>query len=85
MVLFKEIAESLGISEYAPTAYCFTIVANRGGYFQNVKKISDIKRNVLVLKSTSAEIIVHGEDLFVASFSGGDLSLRGKITCVEVK
>ena len=85
MNLFNEITKSLGFNEYAPASFCFSVVGGYGGYFENVKKIVDIKRSCVTIKCGSVEIDVFGENLSVASFSGGDLSLKGKITKIEVK
>lgn len=85
MELISEIAKSLGLNEYAPSPYGFSVVGNAGGYVQNVKKLIDIKRSQIIVGCGNHTIVFYGEDLSVRSFSGGDLSLKGKINKIEVK
>ena len=85
MDMISEIKNSLGISEYEPAPHCFSVVGNVGGYFQNVKKIVDIKRTMITIRCGQGEVFVFGEDLFVAAFDGGDLSIKGRIKRIEVK
>lgn len=85
MNFINEIIKAVGVDEYSPSPYIFTVVGKEGGHFQNVKKIIDVKRTMIALSYGSGEICIHGENLFVSSFSGGDLSLKGKIIKIEVK
>ncbi|MBO7369228.1 MAG: YabP/YqfC family sporulation protein [Clostridia bacterium] len=85
MNFISEIVKAVGVDEYSPSPFTFTVVGKNGGYFQNVKKIVDVKRTVIAFRYGSGEIFIYGENLFVSSFSGGDLSVKGKITKIEVK
>ena len=85
MEIFNELSKSLGFDEYLPKGFRFTVVGKSGGYVQNVKKIVDVKKEAVTVSFDKGIIVFSGEDLFVRSFSGGDLSIKGRITRVEVK
>lgn len=85
MKLFSEISKSLGLDEFAPVPYAFSVVGGVGGYVQNVKKLIDIKRSQISARCGDNTIVFYGENLSILSFSGGDLSINGKILKIEVK
>ena len=85
MNLLKEISESLGINEVAPTPYQFSVNGKSGGYFQNIKKLGDIKPDKITLVLGRGEILVSGTSLAISRFLGGDVAIKGIIKSVEVK
>ena len=85
MNLLKEISESLGLDEVAPIPYMFSVSGKSGGYFQNVKKLGEIKPDKISLVLSRGEIVVFGKSLAIGRFSGGDVAIRGKIESIEVK
>ncbi len=85
MNLLREISESLGINEIAPTPYQFSVNGKSGGDFQNIKRLGDIKPDKITLVLGRGEIVVSGKSLAIGRFSGNDVAIKGKIKNVEVK
>lgn len=85
MNLFKEISDSLGLDEVAPMPYLFSVNGKGGGYFQNIKRLGDVKTDKIVLVLKRGEIVVSGESLAISRFTGSDVAIKGRIKSVEVK
>jgi|GEM_PF-3212459 len=54
-----------------------------GGRFENVKSIECVGSDVIVFKLGKCLLCVKGEDMRIYSYCGSDVTVKGKIFCVE--
>ncbi len=81
MTLLSEILNS--ISSEAGIRIRYTVVDGQGGYFQNVKRISEFSQTKIVFCGTKSGVCIEGEDLVLGKYCGGDALVHGKIKRVE--
>lgn len=81
MRLREEIFKLLG-GEGEVTRVQYTVVDGRGGYFQNVKKISEFSAQAVVLLGRRGGVRVEGSDLSLGKYCAGDAMVYGNITSV---
>lgn len=81
MTLFAEILNSL--SSEAGIRIQYTVVDGQGGYFQNVKRISEFSQTKIVFCGAKSGVCVEGEELVLGKYCGGDALVHGKIRKVE--
>lgn len=84
MNFIENLKEIMGANEIMEGgAVKFTVVIEKGGYFENVKGVLSYSDDLIVLKIKGGKISVKGENLFIKKYCEGDLSICGKITSVE--
>lgn len=83
MRLFHLISEKLGVEETLSPAIRYTVSEEKSAYFQNVDKLLEFSAERIVLLGNKTKLIVHGKGLYIESYYGKDLLLKGKIYGVE--
>ena len=73
----------MGVDDFSPSVPVFTVCKDCGGYFQNVIKLDDVKREKIIFSVKGGSVTVYGHDLSVRYFIDGDLAVNGKIKGVE--
>ena len=81
MRLLSEIEKILGAEAGAGVQY--TVIDGRGGYFQNVRRISEFSDEAVVLSGRKGTVRIEGRGLTLAKYSGGDVAVGGEIVKVE--
>ena len=81
MKLLNEILSELG----ADTRKSLTVVPDFGGYFQNVKGISEFTPVRIVLELNRGTVTVEGENLKVGEYFQGDVFIKGRIGVVKIE
>lgn len=81
MTLFAEILGSL--SAEAGVSIQYTVIDGRGGYFQNVRRITEFSAEKIVFRGKRCGVRVEGSDLSLGKYDGGDALVCGKIIKVE--
>ena len=81
MRLFSEIVKSLGAELGAGVQY--TVLENQGGYFQNVKRITEFSQEIIVLRGKKGSVRVEGKNLSIGKYYAGDVVVKGDIEKVE--
>ena len=84
MNFIENLKEVMGSDEFFESGSLkFTVVLDKGGYFENVKGVLSYRQDEIVLNVKKCKIAVRGENLFVKKFCEGDLTVCGKINAVE--
>ena len=81
MRLFSEIVKSLSAELGAGVQY--TVLDGQGGYFQNVKRITEFSQEKIVLRGKKGTVCVQGKNLSIGKYYAGDVSVKGDIERVE--
>ena len=81
MRLFSEIVNQLGAETGAGIQY--TVVDGQGGYFQNVKRISEFTPEKIVLRGRKGSVLIAGKNLSLGKYYAGDVAIKGEIGSVE--
>lgn len=81
MRLFSEIVKAL--SAEVGTGVQYTVLDGQGGYFQNVKRISEFSPERIVLRGKKGAVKVEGKNLFLKKYYAGDVAVGGEIERVE--
>ena len=82
MRLFSEIANSLAV-EGGSLRVQYTVIDGRGGYFQNVKRLTEFSEEVVVFTGRKGGVRVTGTRLTIGKYVSGDATVLGDITKVE--
>ena len=82
MRLFSEIAHSLA-ADGDSLRVQYTVVDGRGGYFQNVKRLTEFSETRIVLRGKKGAVSVEGEGLSLGKYFAGDVKVLGDIVKVE--
>lgn len=82
MRFLREIKQLLGAE--AGTSAEYTVVAGRGGYFQNIKRMEEFSETAVVFRSGKGRVRVEGRGLSLGKYGGGDAELLGEIAKVEL-
>ena len=82
MRLFSEIAEALA-AEGESLRVQYTVVDGRGGYFQNVKRLTEFSDEVVVFTGKKGSVRVTGAHLSIGKYFAGDATVLGDIIKVE--
>ncbi len=82
MRLKEEIFKLLG-GEGEVTRVQYTVVDGRGGYFQNVKRISEFSAERIVFLGRRGGVCVEGKDLALGKYCAGDAAVLGDIRGVS--
>ena len=80
MRLFSEIVKSLGAELGTGVQYT---VLDGGGYFQNVKRITEFSQEKIVLRGKKGIVSVEGKNLSIGKYYAGDVAIKGDIDRVE--
>lgn len=81
MRLFSEIVKSL--SAELGTGVQYTVLDGQGGYFQNVKRITEFSQERIVLRGKKGSVRIEGKNLSIGKYYAGDVSVKGDIFKVE--
>lgn len=81
MTLFGEILNSLSAEAGASIQY--TVIDGQGGYFQNVRRISEFSDTKIVLRGKKRGVSIEGAELTLGKYGGGDALVGGKIRKIE--
>ena len=81
MRLFSEIVKSLSAEVGSGVQY--TVLDGQGGYFQNVKKITEFSEEKIVLRGKKGSVRIEGKNLSIGKYYAGDVSIKGEINKVE--
>ena len=81
MRLFSEIAKSL--SAELGVGIQYTVLDGQGGYFQNVKRITEFSPERIVLRGKKGTVRVEGKNLSIGKYYAGDVAVKGEICKVE--
>ncbi len=82
MRLFSEIAKALG-GEGLSLRVQYTVIDGRGGYFQNVKRLSSLTEEEIVFLGKKGAVRVRGRGLSLGKYYAGDAAVLGDIFAVE--
>ena len=84
MNFIENLKEVLGVDEILDANQVkFTVLLDKGGYFENVKGVVSYSDTEIVLKTKPCRIVIKGENLFIKKYCEGDISICGKITSIE--
>lgn len=81
MRLFSEIVKSLGAEVGAGVQY--TVLDGQGGYFQNVKRVSEFSPEKIVLRGKKGSVLIEGKNLSIEKYYAGDVAVKGDIGKIE--
>lgn len=81
MRLFSEIIKLLGVELGAGVQY--TVFEGQGGYFQNVKRITEFSQERIVLRGRKGSVCIEGSNLSIGKYYVGDVTVKGDIVRVE--
>lgn len=81
---FKEsINGFLGLCNEGECPFRITVLGSLGVFIEGVKKILNLKPNVVVVSVKGGAIAVYGEGLFLGSYVERDLTIKGKVEKIE--
>ncbi len=83
MEFLREIAGALGADAAGTFRIQYTVVDGKGGYFQNVRRLTEFSRERVVLRGREGCVRVEGRDLSLGKYFAGDLVIAGDIVRVE--
>ena len=81
MKLLREIGSALGAE--AGVGIQYTVIAGRGGYFQNIKRLEEFSEERIVLRGKRGGVRVEGSGLRLGRYGSGDAAVFGEIVRVE--
>lgn len=58
-------------------------VTDRGGYFQNVRRVLEFSPAKIVLSGRRGKVVVEGDALTLGKYAEGDVSVMGAIVLVK--
>lgn len=76
----QEIRAALGTETGESVSFT---VDGGGGYFQNIKSISEFSSSAIVFRGRKGSVRVEGRELSLGKYYGGDAAVRGEIFKVE--
>lgn len=82
MRLFTEIRKTLSAEE-SVARVLYTVVDGGGGYFQNVRRLTEFSPSRIVMRGREGTLLVEGEQLSLGKYFAGDLVVRGTIKRIE--
>lgn len=83
MKLIEEILAQLPVGAAEIGRIHYSVLDGRGGYFQNVKAISEFSERAIVLAGKRGGVRIEGERLSLGKYCGGDATVLGDIRRVE--
>ena len=81
MRLFSEIAAVVGRGDGARVQY--TVIDGKGGYFQNVRRMTEFSSERIVFAGKKGAVQVEGEGLSLGKYFAGDAAVKGNVKRVE--
>ncbi len=81
--MFSEISKALAEEGVNFSRVQYTVIDGKGGYFQNVKKITEFSSEKIVLAGRKGAVRVEGVALSLGKFVLGDLVVYGDIRTVS--
>lgn len=85
MRLWREIYEQLeeDVGDGSVLGLRYTVLAGKGGYFQNIKGIGCFSPCEITLCLSRGEVKITGRGLFIKKYCENDALIGGEILCVS--